>query len=136
MINKLPPFTSQNKSRSFWWFGLKLGILAAIALWWWLQDDLEDRDNGTYDRFELAPDVPDDTSSANDKVVETVPDDITEIDGIGPKYAQVLKAAGVVSFVQLALLHPDDIRNIFKAAGERVPNPNTWPKQAAQRTVI
>jgi len=136
MIIKLSPLMSQNGSRSYWRLGLKLGILAAIALWWWLQEDSEEKESASYDRIELTPDIPEDAPTADDQPVVLVPDDLTEINGIGPKYAQVLQAAGVLTFVQLALLHPDDIRNIFQNAGGPVPNPDTWPEQAIQRPVI
>jgi len=82
-----------------------------------MQDDLKDEEMASNDRVELAPDIP---------------DDLTEIDGIGPKYAQVLQAAGVLTFKHLAEMHPDDIRGIFQAAGGRAPNPTAWPEGAAQ----
>lgn len=132
MIKKLNPLSAQKKSRSFWWIGLKLGILAALALWWWMQDDIQDEEAVSDDRIELTPDDQDDTSSAQETIVVVTPDDLTEINGIGPKYAQVLSDAGVLTFAQLAAMKPDAIREFFQEAGGRVPNPTTWPKQAAQ----
>jgi predicted flap endonuclease-1-like 5' DNA nuclease len=132
MIKKLIPFTAQNKKPSFWWLGLKLGLLVALLLWWWMQDDFSDEKRVSDDRIELAPDGLDDTPSAADEHAVVTPDDLTKIDGIGPKYAQVLQAADVVTFAQLAVLHPENIREIFQAAGGRVPNPTAWPERAAQ----
>ena len=44
MIKKLNPLSAQKTTRSFWWFGLKLGVLVALVLWWWMQDDLQDEE--------------------------------------------------------------------------------------------
>ena len=60
------------------------------------------------------------------------PDDLTTIEGIGPKIAQVLGDAGVGSFARLAEKSADDIREILVAANPRYRmfDPETWPEQA------
>lgn len=58
------------------------------------------------------------------------PDDLTVIEGIGPKIAAVLKAAGIHRLEQLAKATPDEIKRILTAAGNRIANPATWPEQA------
>ena len=132
MINKLNPISAQKTTRSFWWVGLKLGVLVALVLWWWLQDDLKDEEKSSGDRIVLAPDDLDNVLQTGDDNTAVTTDDLTDVDGIGPKYAQVLHDAGVMTFAQLAEMQHDDIREIFQGAGGRVPNPTTWPKQAAQ----
>lgn len=57
-------------------------------------------------------------------------DDLEIIEGIGPKIASVLKAAGVTSFAQLADMAPDSIREILLAANLRLADPGSWPEQA------
>jgi predicted flap endonuclease-1-like 5' DNA nuclease len=57
-------------------------------------------------------------------------DDLTRIEGIGPKVATTLAAAGITTFKQLAKLNPEVIREILRKAGNRISNPATWPEQA------
>ncbi|MGF1507770.1 MAG: hypothetical protein GYB64_15810 [Chloroflexi bacterium] len=60
------------------------------------------------------------------------PDDLTRIEGIGPKANTILHAAGVLTFTQLAAQDPDSIRRILKEGGFVAPfDPTTWPQQAA-----
>ncbi|MFA5837664.1 MAG: helix-hairpin-helix domain-containing protein [Bellilinea sp.] len=58
------------------------------------------------------------------------PDDLTVIEGIGPKIAAVLKAAGIHRLEQLAKAAPDELKRLLTAAGNRIANPATWPEQA------
>jgi large subunit ribosomal protein L27 len=59
-------------------------------------------------------------------------DDLKKIEGIGPKIAELLIAAGISTFAQLAETSADRIKEILDEAGPRfsVHNPTTWPKQA------
>ncbi|GAP09414.1 protein containing helix-hairpin-helix domain [Bellilinea caldifistulae] len=58
-------------------------------------------------------------------------DDLTLIEGIGPKVAAVLHAAGITRFEQLAALPPAELKRLLIAAGNRLSDPATWPEQAA-----
>ncbi|MHB0966417.1 MAG: helix-hairpin-helix domain-containing protein [Bellilinea sp.] len=58
------------------------------------------------------------------------PDDLTVIEGIGPRIAGVLKAAGIHRLEQLAKATPDELKRMLTAAGNRIANPATWPEQA------
>lgn len=64
---------------------------------------------------------------------ESVSDDLTKIEGIGPKISQILSENGVGTFTALAGSNADSIKEILAAAGKRyaIHNPTTWPKQAA-----
>lgn len=58
------------------------------------------------------------------------PDDLTLIEGIGPKIAAALSAAGVDSFAKLAARAPAELEDIVKAAGVRlVGHAESWPRQ-------
>ncbi len=59
-------------------------------------------------------------------------DDLTKIEGIGPKICQVLQDAGVVTFDKLANMTADGVREVLTTAdaGLSVHNPTTWPDQA------
>ena len=59
------------------------------------------------------------------------PDDLTIIEGIGPKINSILQAAGVNTFAQLAALEPQQIMAILTAGGIRLADATTWPEQAA-----
>lgn len=58
-------------------------------------------------------------------------DDLTMIEGIGPKMSAALTAAGIGTFAALAGASEDAIRDAIKAAGMNfAPSIPTWPKQA------
>ncbi len=57
-------------------------------------------------------------------------EDLQVIEGIGPKIAGVLQAAGIGSFKQLAQCKAEQLEQILKDAGIRLANPATWPEQA------
>jgi NADH-quinone oxidoreductase subunit I len=63
--------------------------------------------------------------------VTTTPDDLTVIEGIGPKRAEALNAAGVTTFVQLSQSDKAKLESIMSAAGLSLePGIETWPLQA------
>lgn len=58
-------------------------------------------------------------------------DNLRRIEGVGPKIAAALKAAGIRSYGQLATLEIAQLEAILKKAGIRLAFPDTWPEQAA-----
>ena len=60
------------------------------------------------------------------------PDDLKKIEGIGPKIAEHLGAAGILTFADLAGSSQEAIKEVLTKAGPRyaIHNPTTWPKQA------
>lgn len=60
-------------------------------------------------------------------------DDLTLVEGIGPKINELLNAAGITTFAQLAASKPAQVKAILDAAGPRfkMHDPATWTKQAA-----
>ena len=59
-------------------------------------------------------------------------DDLTAIEGIGPKTAQLLKDKGIETWQALSETTVDTIQEILNEAGSRfkLSDPGTWPKQA------
>lgn len=59
-------------------------------------------------------------------------EDLTKIEGIGPKAAEALNNKGVVTYKDLAEAAPDTIKEILTEASSRMAHldPTTWPKQA------
>lgn len=60
-------------------------------------------------------------------------DDLTVVDGIGPKIEEQLRANGIDSFVKVACLSVDDLLDILERGGPsfRFANPENWPQQAS-----
>jgi predicted flap endonuclease-1-like 5' DNA nuclease len=63
---------------------------------------------------------------------ETVADDLTKIEGIGPKIAELLTAADIKTFAGLGKATAKKIKTILDAAGSKftMHDPTSWPKQA------
>jgi large subunit ribosomal protein L20 len=60
-------------------------------------------------------------------------DDLTAIEGLGPKSAQALTAAGITTYAQIAASSPEELEDAVKVkGGVRVLDgqTKTWPKQA------
>lgn len=65
--------------------------------------------------------------------IRSMQDDLTVIDGIGPKVSSVLRSAGITSFSKLAEREPEEIRGILVAENPRLTrltDPSTWHEQA------
>jgi predicted flap endonuclease-1-like 5' DNA nuclease len=91
--------------------------------------------------MEDAPEKRDTALGAGDavgQVVEAAPvdtsaaDDLTVVEGIGPKFNAALNAAGILTYTQLAATTPEQLREILNNAGYgRVPATyDTWAEQA------
>lgn len=77
---------------------------------------------------ELAP-VP--SNPAPVPSASTEPDDLTRIEGIGPKYAEILVAAGIDSFAKLAQMSEDAIATTIQdGGGRKSASIATWAEQA------
>lgn len=63
----------------------------------------------------------------------TVADDLTRIEGIGPKIALKLADAGITTYAVLAATPVERLEALIAAAGARfkLARPQTWPEQAA-----
>jgi len=57
-------------------------------------------------------------------------DDLQIIEGIGPKVATLMSAAGIASFAQLAATDPARLLEILREARIYTLNTTTWPEQA------
>ncbi|MEA3326880.1 MAG: DUF4332 domain-containing protein [Chloroflexota bacterium] len=64
------------------------------------------------------------------KAESVEPDNLTLIEGIGPRIQSVLQAVGIHTFEQLADLAPEKIKEVLTEAGVRLAVTDTWPKQA------
>ena len=59
-------------------------------------------------------------------------DDLTKIEGIGQKVAEVLAEAGIITFADVAASKAEDIKDILEKSGGHfnAQDPTSWPEQA------
>jgi predicted flap endonuclease-1-like 5' DNA nuclease len=59
-------------------------------------------------------------------------DDLTVVEGIGPKIAEIIEADGIGTWRSLSRVHSSHIKGLLDAAGPRfqMHDPGTWPEQA------
>lgn len=60
----------------------------------------------------------------------TAADDLTILEGIGPRVSQLLHENGFLTFAQLAAADAGRLREILDAANLRFMDPGTWSEQA------
>ena len=67
---------------------------------------------------------------AHAEEVAAAPDNLTKLEGIGPKVSGVLAAAGYTTFAGLAAADVDAVREVLKEAGLQMMDPTGWIEQA------
>ena len=139
-----------------WWAWLLILLAPILVLLWWLRRRTGEQApadvHGAYPALDAAapgwarqagfdavdavrsPDVTGVATPDEDDTVDegegAPPDDLTVIEGIGPKLSAILNEAGITTFVQIAGTTAQDIRSILRAAGHRIADPTSWPDQA------
>ena len=151
MCRNIDIFSSKEKGFSWWWLGVKVGVVTALIIWWWLENQnkkflLEESPEELYGNAKSIPLPEDDTPQgegipvaealqvempAVPVVLPTEPDDLTIIEGIGPKINAALQESGIRTFSQLAASKRGVLHQILLDAGIRIGFPETWPEQAA-----
>lgn len=111
-------------------------VVVAIILFWVLWKSKKTEDMRSPVSFEATQreQLVSETEAVKSEALQTVTvekDDLTVIEGIGPKIADVLRQAGILSFRQLSQEDPAHLRQILEDAGLRLSDPTTWPRQAA-----
>jgi len=131
-----------------WWVWLLIILVLAFAvlLWWlWWRRREEERELPAVEPERVAPvQAPEvkmpEVEMPEAKMPEVVarvaemvppgPDDLEIIEGIGPKIAGLLNAAGITTFAQLADVDLSRLQEILSAAKLRLADPTTWAEQA------
>ncbi len=71
------------------------------------------------------------TATQEMRAASSIPDDLTVIEGIGPKMAGALQAYGITSYTRLSSASVSDLETAIKDAGMRfAPSMSTWAEQA------
>ena len=73
------------------------------------------------------------TPKVSKKKVDPDSDDLKKIEGIGPKIEEILKAASINTFAELASASQKTIKEILIGAGPKysIYNPSSWSEQAS-----
>ncbi len=97
-----------------WWLIILLvAALIGLLIWWLLY---------AREKEEEAPPA---------RVEAVAPDDLTRIEGIGPKISGLLQSAGIKTFAELAATDVSRLDGILKDADlAALADPKTWPEQA------
>ena len=126
--------------------GLLLGVLIGWLIWGRqarargervseLEGQLRERD-GQVKRLEAHVKASDaeikelKASLAKMEAAASLPDDLTRIEGIGPKVQKLLQEAGITTMGQLAKASVDKLTEIVHAGGMAMADPGTWAEQA------
>lgn len=141
-------FLAQEQSRRvpIWVFLLVALLVIVVAVIWVLYEEQEEEEAvaepevPAFDAAVEAPEVPTRAEAVEElEVAEPEveappapePDDLTRIEGIGPKLSGVLQAAGISTFAGLAETEVGRLRQVLDEAGiARISDPATWPEQA------
>jgi predicted flap endonuclease-1-like 5' DNA nuclease len=80
---------------------------------------------------EAAKEATPEPKPAEEESTAVGPDDLTKIEGIGPKISGVLQAAGIETFAQLAAVEASTLQEILDSdARLRLADPTSWPEQS------
>ncbi|GAB4025831.1 50S ribosomal protein L17 [Spirosoma koreense] len=82
---------------------------------------------------EAAPVASEEAPATAEATTTSSNDDLTKIEGIGPKIAELLNNAGITTFAQLADAQDETVQQVLTEAGSRfnVHDATTWNEQAA-----
>lgn len=116
------------------WAWFIIIVLIILLVWWLLVRSAEQQNEiNAHTPEEHIAEAPRSvlTDQSPEKASEIpVADDLTMIEGIGPKVNAVLSAAGIVSFSQLAEMDGNKLKELLEKAGFKYMDPSTWPDQA------
>jgi predicted flap endonuclease-1-like 5' DNA nuclease len=109
-----------------WRIWLPVAAVTALIVWWWLRRpparrtvDRAGEEPGAGPRPAPPPSAP-----------EPLGDDLTRVEGIGPKVSDLLRSEGISTFTALAMTSPERLREILRREGLPFMDPGTWPEQA------
>ncbi len=109
------------------WVALAIFFVMVLLGWWvWQKGWLKQEKEPAHDSHGHEPAHHDEPSP-----VMSQPDDLTTIEGIGPKVAKLLEGIGITTFQQLADADQAKLRETLDGAGYKYMEPAGWVEQAA-----
>ena len=113
-----------------WWLILIIFVVLVVIVWWLLSRQTEDDGEGEGDG--KGEDKGGGWMAPTTGIAEAK-DDLTKVEGIGPKVQGLLNEAGIHTFADLAAKTPEELDAILDAAGSiyKAMEEGSWPKQAA-----
>jgi predicted flap endonuclease-1-like 5' DNA nuclease len=111
-----------------WYLLLVLVVLAGI-IWWMVQQSKKQaqQQSQSQEKVQQKQEISGMPASPGGERAE---DDLTIIEGIGPKVAGVLKDAGINDFDALSSADPAEVKNVLNEAGLQMMSPEGWIEQA------
>jgi predicted flap endonuclease-1-like 5' DNA nuclease len=123
------------------WLALIIFIIVVLIVWWALTRTAKthkpDFDVHHHEEAHVPDVVVHDAAIAPVKLMETAPteplkpDDLTILEGIGPKINQLLQGAGIHTFAQLAASEVSELKAILDPNGLQFIDPGSWAEQAS-----
>jgi predicted flap endonuclease-1-like 5' DNA nuclease len=147
LLSKMSPLSGEEgqeapPARKWLWALLpNVIVLAGVVAWLWLRRQSMRYEQPTY--IPLAPKPQRTTESKRNTASapaatlgqahpdEAAADDLTRVEGIGPKISHVLREAGILTYAQLAGTGLNELELMLHKAGIRLADPGTWPEQAS-----
>jgi molybdopterin-containing oxidoreductase family membrane subunit len=92
------------------------------------QDSIVEKDDSEKSQSSIRAKIVEDRPTAE----STTKDDLTKVEGIGPKINEILNNGGIFSFKQLSETDPSKLKELLVAAGPKfqMHKPASWPEQA------
>jgi len=127
-----------------WYAWLLIFVVVVLFLWWRLwraakqfDEEVREFESQTAEHGQDEPEyekLPEEDSGEQSEVEQSpaagTADDLTKIEGIGPKISSLLAEAGITTYTQLADTQTGRLDEILGAAGLHMVNESTWPEQA------
>ncbi len=117
------------------WAGLLIVVIVIIIVWWLLSrfakqgpEDINVKSPSEVQGY--GDEKKTRSTSLNIPDVSAGVDDLTILEGIGPKVNKLLLENGISTFRQLAEADVDRIKSILDENKLQFMDPTTWPKQA------
>lgn len=144
------------KKRSHFWVGFAIGAIICVVVWYWQKStaadegaldlldahararakirDLQATATASLPKSEPASEEVEEPAPAAQVTVAppAVPDDLTQIKGIGPVYAQRLQEAGLATYAALAAASPQQVADVVGRKSWQAADPADWIAAAAQ----
>lgn len=116
-----------------WFWPVFILALVILFVWWALTRQAENTETPSHHSDHGHTGGEHSAKASQEIINNDQEDDLTLIEGIGPKISSVLKSAGIKTYRQLAVLDADKVRELLTNADARlgrISDPTTWADQS------